>query len=116
MARSRKVSSPLGAATPALRYPLDSLPPVKLDRLTKWEHMQIRKIRKQRRAHRRRGLDRKLAHINFTTDNIMQDSEDDDSISEDEGEEEHTPYDSSDECGGFYPHCCCYAFIGDLDD
>ncbi|KAK7952214.1 uncharacterized protein PG986_007942 [Apiospora aurea] len=101
MARSRRVSSPQGAAA-ARRYSLDSLPPVKLDRLTKWEQIQMRMIRKQRRAHRRRGLDRKLAHINFTTNDNMQDSEGDDSISENEGEVEHTPYDSSDECYGHY--------------
>ncbi|KAK8048799.1 hypothetical protein PG994_010529 [Apiospora phragmitis] len=112
MASPNKASSSAGGVA-ALRYPLGGLPPVKLDPLTKWEHMQIRKIRKQRRGHRRRGLDRKLAHINFTIN--MQDSGSDDSVS-DECDGEHMPYDSSDECDGVDPDCCYQAFAGDIDD
>ncbi|KAK8042272.1 hypothetical protein PG993_006795 [Apiospora rasikravindrae] len=90
-------------------------PPVKLDRHTKWEQVQIRKVRKKRRAYRRRGLDRKLAHTNFDSDN-MQDNESEDSLSDDEGEEDCISYDFSDECDGFDPDCCYCALVRDLND
>ncbi|KAK7969477.1 hypothetical protein PG988_008550 [Apiospora saccharicola] len=80
------------------------LPPVKLDLLTKWEQIQIRKVRKKRRAHRRHGLDH------------SSENEDDGSVTENE-DEEHMPYHSSDERDGFDPDCCCYyAFVGEFED
>lgn len=116
MACSRKISSSVGAAA-AHGSPLGNLPPVKLDLLTKWEQIQIRKIRKKRRARRRHGLDRKLAYINFNNTNNMQDSgSDEDSVTDTE-DEEHMPYDSSDERDDFDLDCCYhYAFVGDFDD
>ncbi|KAK8139624.1 hypothetical protein PG984_000747 [Apiospora sp. TS-2023a] len=97
------------------------LPPIKLDLLTKWEQIKIRKVRMKRRAHRHHGLDRKLAHINLNLNNYnnVQDnseSEDDGSVIDYE-DEEHMPYHSSDERDGFDPDCCCYyAFVGEFED
>lgn len=116
MACSSKVLSSVGGG--AANGPLlNGLPPVKLDLLTKWEQIQIRKIRKKRRVRRRHGLDRKLAHINFNNNNDMQDGErDDDSVSNNQNEE-HMPCDSSDERADLdCEWCCYYAFVGDFDD
>ncbi|KAK7922939.1 hypothetical protein PG985_007010 [Apiospora marii] len=117
MACPSKVSSSVGGGATHGSLP-NGLPPVKLDLLTKWEQTQIRKIRKKRRARRRHGLDRKLAHINVNNNDVVQDSEsDDDSVANNEDEEEHMPYDSSDERDDFDPDCCCYcAFVEGFDD
>ncbi|KAK6864965.1 hypothetical protein PG995_001493 [Apiospora arundinis] len=105
-----------------MRSPLASLPPVKLDSLTKWEQMKIRKSRMKRRAHRRRGLDRKLAHMNNPSTANMEDSESKDEVfdKDDEEDEGHMPYDSRDERDhfdpGYYYYHHDFAASQDLDD
>ncbi|KAK8125533.1 uncharacterized protein PG998_001292 [Apiospora kogelbergensis] len=110
MPPSHKAPSSVGGAS-AVRSPLASLPPVKLDSLTKLEQMKIRKSRKKRRARRRRGLDRKLAHMDDNITSNMEDSENEDAISdqdEDEDEDQHMPCSPGDEPGDSDPDCYYY--------
>ncbi|KAK8873879.1 hypothetical protein PGQ11_004393 [Apiospora arundinis] len=106
MALSHKAPLSMGGGN-FMRSPLASLPPVKLDSLTKWEQMKIH---------------RKLAHMNNPSTANMEDSESKDEVfdKDDEEDEGHMPYDSSDERDhfdpGYYYYHHDFAASQDLDD